>query len=329
MTEILNPIYDASFKYLMEDVRAAKALLSALLRRKVTDIKPMPHEHYDKTRDRETGKDLGIYRLDYTAAIETEGGGTESVCIELQKVWLETEIYRFRKYLGGQYADPNNVDADGGSPRHIIAIYILGHTISETDSPIAYGLGGSLTDYDGHPLPLSSDTGGGCGRGKFVSSLTHDIIIVQVPRLPDKPRNAAERVLAVFDQRRVSRRDNHVIELPDGCHVGDDALNTRLRMGLGDSRLREKMDVEMEIQTELETRAAELRQSRAMIEDQRRQLEQSRQEIEQSRQEIEQSKLEIERRTRASIAALKSAGLDLKTIAATLGIDEDYAKSLA
>ena len=330
MTEILNPIYDASFKFLMEDARAAKALLSALLRRKVTDITPMAHEHYDKVRDREAGKDLGIYRLDYTASIETAEGGNESVCIELQKVWFETEIYRFRKYLGGQHADPNNMETGTQTPRHIIAIYILGHTISETDSPIAYGFGGHLTDYYGQPLELSN-THGGYGNGKFVRCLTHDIIIVQVPRLPDKPRNAAERVLAMFDQRRLSATDKHVIELPDDCNYDDDPLSHRLRMGLGDKELREKMDIEMEILTELELRSAELRESKEIIEKQQREIEQSKREVEQSKREVEQSKREveqsrqeIERRTRASVAALSKAGMDIKTIAATLGLDEGY-----
>lgn len=314
MTRILNPIYDASFKYLMEDTRAAKALLSALLRRKVTDISPMAHEHADQTRDRATGKDLGIYRIDYSASIETAEGGSESVCIELQKVWYETEIYRFRKYLGGQYSDPRNVESDSTTPRHIIAIYILGHNITETDSPIAYGFGGSLTDYDGRPIPLTAGGNGGYGNGKFVRSLTHDIIIVQVSRLPAKPRNAAERVLSVFDQRRVCSSDRHVIELPDDGHIGDDALNTRLLKGLCDSTIREKMDVEMEVQTELEIKNAQLRDSQELL---RR-----------KDQEIEEGKKELANRTRASVRTLHECGMDAKAIAAALGIDERSVASL-
>lgn len=322
MTPILNPIYDASFKFLMEDTRAAKALLSALLRRKVTDVVPMAHEHYDSVRDRETGKDLGLYRLDYTASIETDEGGSESVCIEIQKVWYETEVYRFRKYLGGQYADPKNMEPGGRVPRHIIAIYLLGHTISETDSPIAYGFGGSLTDYNGRPIELNAGATGGYGDGKFVRSLTHDIIIVQIPRLPAKPRNAAERVLAVFDQRRQSATDRHVIELPDDSQVGDDALNTRLRIGLGDKELRDKIDVEMEVLTELEMKNAEVREAR-------QREEQSRREAEESKREAEEKTRELERWKRASVEALLKAGLDVKAIAATLGLDEAYVASIS
>lgn len=315
MTPILNPIYDASFKFLMEDTRAAKALLSALLKRRVTDVVPMAHEHSDSVRDRETGKDLGLYRLDYTASIETAEGGSESVCIELQKVWYETEIYRFRKYLGGQYSDPRNMEPGGRVPRHIIAIYLLGHAISETDSPIAYGFGGSLTDYNGLPIELNSAAVGGYGDGKFVRSLTHDIIIVQIPRLPAKPRNAAERVLAVFDQRRQSATDKHVIELPDDAQVGDSALNNRLRIGLGDKELRDKIDVEMEVLTELELKNAEVRASRR--------------EAAQCRREMEESRREAERLRRASVEALLKAGLDVKAIAATLGLDEAYVAAVS
>ncbi len=292
MTELLNPIYDASFKYLMEDQRAAKVLLSALLRRKVTDIRPMAHEHVDKTRDRETGKDLGIYRLDYSAMVETSDGSQESVCIELQKVWYETEIYRFRKYLGGQYSDPSNVEDGTGVPRHIIAIYLLGHTISETDSPIAYSHGGTLTDYDGRPI-AAGGSHGGYGGGKFVRSLTHDVVIVQIPRLPARPRNAAERILSVFDQRRMSPSDYHVIEVPDDCQVSDDALTMRLRIGLADRSVRAKMDIEMEFQQELETRSAELRQAKAMLEANKKELATNKKELEASQKELATSQKEL------------------------------------
>lgn len=325
MKEIINPIYDASFKYLMEDDRAAKTLLSALLRRRVLKITPKPHEHVDRTQDRKTGKDLGIYRLDYSATVETEGGGTEAVSIELQKVWLESEIYRFRKYLGGQYSDVRNMDEDGVTPHHIIAIYILGHTISETDSPIAYGFGGSLLDYDGRPLELGKGSDG-LGSGKFVSGLTHDIIIVQVPRLPEKPRNAAERVLAAFDQRRARSDDRHVIELPDDCAEG--AFGMRLRLGLADSRLRETVEIEEEIQWELDSRYVKIEKLEQANREKDEQIARDRQELEQKGQELEQKGRELENYKRASVMALRQAGLGAEAIAATLGLEEEYVRLL-
>ena len=38
MIQIANPIYDSVFKYLMEDERIAKTLLSALLKKEVVAV---------------------------------------------------------------------------------------------------------------------------------------------------------------------------------------------------------------------------------------------------------------------------------------------------
>ena len=62
---ILNPIFDSSFKYLMEDDKSARILLSALLKNQVVQLEPRPQEYLDKI---EKGKvnDLNVYRLDYS-----------------------------------------------------------------------------------------------------------------------------------------------------------------------------------------------------------------------------------------------------------------------
>ena len=38
MVSIANPIYDSVFKYLMEDERIAKTLISALLKKEVVEV---------------------------------------------------------------------------------------------------------------------------------------------------------------------------------------------------------------------------------------------------------------------------------------------------
>ena len=43
MTLIANPIYDSVFKYMMEDDRVAKILLSALLQKDIIDLQLKPH----------------------------------------------------------------------------------------------------------------------------------------------------------------------------------------------------------------------------------------------------------------------------------------------
>ena len=45
MTIIANPIYDAVFKFLMEDKKVAKIFLSALLKKDIIDLEMRRHEN--------------------------------------------------------------------------------------------------------------------------------------------------------------------------------------------------------------------------------------------------------------------------------------------
>ena len=51
-TLIANPIYDSVFKFLMEDERAAKVLLSALLKQEVRDLKMRRNEYTNLSQTR-------------------------------------------------------------------------------------------------------------------------------------------------------------------------------------------------------------------------------------------------------------------------------------
>ena len=60
MTTIANPIYDLAFKYLMEDERVVKILLSALLRKQVVHVETRRNELINVQRD-----PVSVFRLDY------------------------------------------------------------------------------------------------------------------------------------------------------------------------------------------------------------------------------------------------------------------------
>ena len=94
MIYIANPIYDVVFKYLMDDERIARTILSALLRMDITHIEVRPHEYPNSQRDT-----LSVFRIDFAATVREDDGSTHLVLIELQKTWLETETLRFRQYF--------------------------------------------------------------------------------------------------------------------------------------------------------------------------------------------------------------------------------------
>ena len=69
MISIANPIYDAVFKYLMEDNRVAKTVLSALLKREVVEVEMRKHEYTNGTRDK-----ISMFRIDFGAKVRQDDG---------------------------------------------------------------------------------------------------------------------------------------------------------------------------------------------------------------------------------------------------------------
>ena len=95
IVHVANPIYDSVFKFMMEDERVAKTILSALLKKEVLTVTIRPHEYSNTTRD-----SLSMFRIDFAAQVREDNGEEQLVLIELQKTWLDTETLRFRQYLG-------------------------------------------------------------------------------------------------------------------------------------------------------------------------------------------------------------------------------------
>ena len=68
---VANPIYDIVFKYLMEDERIARTILSALLKQDVVSVEVRPHEYTGDQRS-----SLSVFRIDFGATIR-EADGTQ------------------------------------------------------------------------------------------------------------------------------------------------------------------------------------------------------------------------------------------------------------
>ncbi|MDR3000809.1 MAG: hypothetical protein LBU89_06045, partial [Fibromonadaceae bacterium] len=94
---IANPIYDVTFKRLLENNRVAKFLIGTILNCKILSLEPSIQEHSEFGED--AGK-LTLFRMDFAATIETEEEGEKRVIIEMQKALHLGDVYRFRKYLG-------------------------------------------------------------------------------------------------------------------------------------------------------------------------------------------------------------------------------------
>ena len=244
---IANPIYDSVFKYLMEDERIARTLISALLKKEVVEVDMRRNEYTNGSRD-----NISMFRIDFAARVKEDDGSTKLILIELQKTWLETETLRFRQYLGAQYANPENILKDcenEGSGIPMIAVYLLGHKVGDIEEPVVY-VSHKAFDYDGNHVSKGLPN-------PFIESLTHDSIIVQIPRLRGRVNNRLDEVLSFFDQTMKDKNNHQVLHVDENKYDGDNEMMHilhRLLTAASDTKVRQDMNVEDEYFSAIESR---------------------------------------------------------------------------
>jgi len=256
MITVANPIYDVVFKYLLEDDRIARTILSALLQKDVVELQQRRNEYNNIGRD-----GLSVFRIDFGATVRDSDGSTRLVLIELQKTWLETETLRFRQYLGAQYANKENMLAEkrGAYAIPMITVYLLGHKVGNIEEPVLYV---RRKCYD----PANNVVTKGL-PDPFVDSLTHDSIIVQIPRLRGRfsakgansrdAKGRLEMVLSIFDQSKLTQETQQTMDIDEDDYGGDDDMMRivhRLTAAAADSKMRHDMNVEDEYFSAIEDR---------------------------------------------------------------------------
>lgn len=288
--KVANPIYDIVFKYMMEDERIARTILSALLKVEVLAVEVRPHEYSDDTHD-----NLSVFRIDFGATIRDAEGNQKLILIELQKTWLETETLRFRQYLGVHYSNPKNMQSNG-SALPMVAVYILGHKVGDIEESVLYVYHQSL-DYDGNIVTKGLPN-------SFVDSLTHNSIIVQIPRLHGHINNRLDMVLSIFDQSRRDEEDKRILRIDNKLYENDadmEHILHRLTMAAADADMRHKMNVEEEYFSAIEKRDTEILMREKQL-------------------------AEKDSMLRATIKMLLDAGKSLEEISTALGKDLDIVK---
>ena len=316
---VANPIYDSVFKYLMEDERIAKTMLSALLKKEVIHVTVRPHEYSNTTRDT-----LSMFRIDFAATVrEREGDGVRDrvVLIELQKTWLNTEMLRFRQYLGAQYSSRNNMqEPDGkGFAYPMVAVYLLGHKVGNIKDPIVY-INHDVYDYNGDAIAKGNEE-------PFVESLTHNSIIVQIPRLRGNVNNRLERVLSVFDQTRIEGDSQQVLTIDEDKYADDNEMLYvlhRLTAAAANSELRQDMNVEDEYYQAIEDRDTAIMERDKMLKEREEQLSQKDEQLSQKDEQLWQKDEQLSQKDeqlRNMAKALFAKGLTEEQISAMTDMD--------
>ena len=348
---IANPIYDSVFKFLMADNRVAKTILSALLKMNIVKVEVRPHEYSNSQRDA-----LSMFRIDFGATVREDNGSERLILIEVQKTWLETETLRFRQYLGVQYQRKENImdDSKEGYAIPMVAVYILGHKVGDVEEPVVY-VRHEAYDYNENRVTKGLPN-------PFIDSLTHESIIVQIPRLHGQINNRLDKVLSVFDQTLLTPNNEHFLNYDDSRYAGDEDMQPilhRLLMAASDANTRQDMNVEDEYYSIIEKRdtdillkdkkiaeqnvllaqnAKQLAQSKEQLAQNAKQLAQSKEQLAQSKEQLAQSKEQLaqskeqlaqkDAQLKTSIQLLLKAGLMIENIAENLKLPVEVVKQL-
>ena len=338
MISIANPIYDAVFKYLMEDNRVAKTVLSALLKREVVEVEMRKHEYTNGTRDK-----ISMFRIDFAAQVKEDDGTVRLILIELQKTWVDTETLRFRRYLAAQYNTEENMVKEGelkGYAVPMIAVYLLGHRVGDIDKAVVYVTHNAF-DYDGKVVE-------GGMQDPFINSLIHDSIIVQIPLLHGKINNRLDRVLSVFDQSQRDAKNQQIVCLDEKEYAGDsDMMYILHRLGLAamDADVRQEMNDEDEFYSVLEARDTQVMKLNEQLTEKRRQLNEKNAQLNEKNAQLNEQRVQLSEKTvrlaeaeaqlkeqkkqvKAMVKAMISNGMTIQAVAKMMNKSEEEINNL-
>jgi hypothetical protein len=281
--KIANPIYDAVFKYLLEDKRVAKLLLSTILDEEILDVNIQPTEHSIELER----PPVTVYRIDFSAKIRS-GSGEQLVLIELQKAKFAQDLFRFRRYLGNHYANRENQTTDLKTgrtvPIPIITIYFLGEAISDLPAPVIKVNRECIDIATGERFTK---------KVQFIECLTHNSFIIQIPHLKEKRRTELEKLLLFFDQSNAIE-DKHTLSIhEDQIPQQHQPLLDRLRRAIEDQNIRGAMDVEDDIVLELEDKDREIQKHKERAEQARQGEEQEKKRADQEKARAEENQQKL------------------------------------
>ena len=168
-------------------------------------------------KDPVTNQDIKLFHLDFVAIIEKENGEIEQVMIELQKVAVETDIFRFKQYIAENFQKKRKVkitDPDTGQeitedyPYRLIPIFILNFEIEYEITDLMIRTRQIKTGiFTGKELDK---------KNKFIDHLSYELYVVQLPYLnkidkslieDDEYRSKLYALLKLFDQE-AKKEDN-------------------------------------------------------------------------------------------------------------------------
>jgi DNA repair ATPase RecN len=271
----------------------AKFFIGTLLDETVVSVDPAPQEHVHYEEDRPAPT---LFRMDFVAVIRTEKGDERRILVEMQKAGHASDVPRFRRYLGKNYANDKR-------SLPITTIYILDFKLEDIETA-CLRVGREYYDLVNQQPILK--------KHHFVEQLTHDSYVVQTPRIEPRYKTLLDQLLLVFEQANFVKSEDETLrdfdyDL-DSLHPDVRAMLDKLHYVATDADQRKLLDEEIYYREFLEDNFGELDRK---ITSARKELEKKDKEIEETKAELEQSKAAVAAQA-AEIEALKKQFAALK-----------------
>ena len=330
MAQIANPIYDAAFKYLMDEPRVAKTLIAAVLKIKKSDILELTPDRNEVSIYKKD--DIRACRLDFTVRIKTKSG-EKSIYIELQKAWSKGEMQRFRSYLAAQYNRASNVSNDN-YPLPILSIYIVGENVDHLNEAVTYI---TRRYYNQDGIEINKDC-----PSWFVECLSHDMVVIQIPKIKARPDSTLDNLLTFFDQNKKVTNNNQLIDY----NINDydisesdlyDDMNyfaRRLETAIASEDVRIMMCLEdkaYEIYNSKITAEEKLAEQEKLLHEQASQLQEQASQLQEQASQLQEQASQLQQQTARiakSIKKMYSRGESIEEIAEDFDVSVEFVKEI-
>ena len=223
----------------------------------------------------------------------------------------------------------------------MVAVYLLGHCVGDIEEPVIY-VNHQAYDYDDKLVTKGIPNA-------FVDSLTHDSIIVQIPRLHGKINNRLDEVLSIFDQTYKNGSNQHMLDLDDSCYAEDDVemqrILRRLLIAAADVDMRMDMNVEDEYYSiiekqdtdilmktrELAEKSAQLNEKTAQLNKKTAQLNEVNSQLNEVNSQLNEVNSQLAQQqdnNRKLVKLLLATGMSIDDIAKTTGLTPEEINSM-
>jgi len=315
--KIINPLYDIAFKYLMQEERYAKKVLSVILDMDVESVSLQQQESVYQ----DDNKQLRVFRLDFKATVRNSQGEVSTVLIELQKSRFPTDVERFRNYLGMNYLTSRSGKKESSPEEHVVSEPT---TAYRGIYPIItiYILGYKLDDLPYLAVIVNRDVIDSVSKKKiktqsfFVEYLTHQSHIIQIARLPEERRSRLEKFLTLFNQAWCSEWE-YILDLQE-VPEGFEDIAGYLREPIEDEQFRRNLELERQTEYAFYEQEAKMRE----LEKLRKESDKLREESEKQAEIYRKQKESAYQKLREYAKSLKKDGASLNEIIEKTGLSE-------